>query len=48
MRYDPYMGIYGSLGVKRLTSYAEEIIVIMNADFDARGQLHITYSAFVK
>jgi hypothetical protein len=31
-----------------LTPYAEEIIGIINVDFDAIGQLLIIYSAFVK
>jgi len=31
-----------------LTPYAEEIIVIINVDFDVAGQLLIIYSAFVK
>jgi len=31
-----------------LTPYAEEIIGIITVDFDAKGQLLIMYSAFVK
>jgi len=34
--------------LSRLTPYAEEIIGIINLDFDAAGQLQTTCSAFVK
>jgi len=40
--------ILSNILLSRLTPYAEEIIGIINVDFDATGQLMIIYSAFVK
>jgi len=34
--------------MSRLTPYAEEIIGIINVDFDTTGQLLIIYSAFIE
>jgi hypothetical protein len=34
--------------LSRLTPYAEEIIGIINVDFDTTGQILIIYSAFIK
>jgi len=34
--------------LSKITPYAEEIIVIINVDFDATAQLLIIYSVFVK
>jgi len=40
--------ILSSILLSRLTPYAEEIIGIINVDFNTTGQLLIIYSAFVK
>jgi len=40
--------ILSNILLSRLTQYTEEIIGIINMDFDATGQLMIIYSAFVK
>jgi len=40
--------ILSNILLSSLTPYAEEIIGIINVDFDATGQLMIIYSAFVK
>ena len=40
--------ILSNILLSRLTPYAEEIIGIINVDFDTTGQLMIIYSAFIK
>jgi hypothetical protein len=40
--------ILSNIMLSWLTPYAEEIIGIITVDFDAKGQLLIMYSAFVK
>jgi len=40
--------IISNIMLSRLIPYSEEIIGIINVDFDATGQLMIIYSAFVK
>jgi len=39
--------ILSNILLSRLTPYAEEIIQIINVDFDVTGQLLIIYSAFI-
>ena len=40
--------ILSNIVLSRLIPYAEEIIGVINVDFDATGQLLLIYSAFVK
>ena len=40
--------ISSNILLSRLTPYAEEIIGVINVDFDATGQLLTIYSTFVK
>jgi len=40
--------ILSNIKLSRITPYAEEIIGIINVDFDATGQLLIIYFIFVK